>query len=159
MSHFCFDLSKPEGFGIILIFYWGWINIWKLLVLSFVVCILRVHCVLGHVCSHCLWRNYAAGTKEVDRQDVLACLASQLQTSVIPQLNTCVRVYLFVCVCVCVHVWVVSRKCVIMSMNLHAFLEKPISPLGVTGWRLSAKVIRKSTICKPTAASVHNNKY
>lgn len=156
MSHFCFDLSKPEGFGIILIFYWGWINIWKLLVLSFVVCILRVHCVLGHVCSHCLWRNYAAGTKEVDRQDVLACLASQLQTSVIPQLNTCVRVYLFVCVCV--HACVSCEQEVCNNEHeLACLFRKTRQPIRCH--RMKAKCQSDQKINNLQAYSSFSNKY
>lgn len=56
---------------------------------------------LCHEGSHYLQWSYVAGAKEGDRQEVLACLASQLQTSVIPQLNTCVCVYLCACLCVC----------------------------------------------------------
>ena len=83
---------------------------------------------LCHEGSHYLQWSYVAGAKEGDRQEVLACLASQLQTSVIPQLNTCVCVYLCVClcvsVCVCVHgcVRVIGRKCFTMNQNLLDFL-------------------------------------
>lgn len=107
-------LAAPSGFFVL--FYWGQIKSWKPLTKCFVVCVLRVHGVLCHVGWLYSGWNFVAGTKEVDRQEVLAGIPSQLQTSVIPRLSICVHVYLSLCVwvrvckCVCGFFFLQSRK-------------------------------------------------